>query len=338
MLSVPPDGLPLKGYHVVELMGIGPVPYAGQLLGDMGASVIRFEKAGAYRLPVENRGKTCIPVDLQDENSRKDVLEHISSAHILIEGGRPGVAEKLGLGPADCHRVNPKIVYGRMTGWGQSGPWAHKAGHDINYIGLTGALHAMGWKDNPPCPPLNLVGDYGGGSGFLVMGILAALLEAEKTGRGRVIDAAIIDGTASMMGIVYSLESMNLWTTQREVNLLDGSHPYYRCYATSDGSFIAVGCLEEKFYREMLNILGLNISDFGGQNDSGLWPEQIKILTDIFVACSRKYWEDLFEHSDACVTPVLTYEEATYHPQNKARKSYYIRDGITHPIASPRFI
>ena len=329
--------LPLNGIHVVELMGIGPVPYAGQLLADMGAQVIRIQKAGGYNFPVENRGKTALCLDLQDPEGAAQALEYITAAHVLIEGARPGVAEKLGLGPKDCHALNPKLIYGRMTGWGQSGPWAHKAGHDINYIGLTGALYAMGENGRPPSPPLNLVGDYGGGAAFLVMGILAALLHAQSGAQNQIVDAAIVDGTASMMGIVNSLTHVNMWTPERESNLLDGSRPYYRCYQTKDNGFMAVGCLEPQFYAEFLELLALKPDDFGGQNDPALWPHQIKKLENIFQGQTRQYWEDVFESSDACTTPVLSYEEAPEHPQNRARKTYTHNETLTQPAPAPRF-
>jgi len=310
---------PLAGLKVIELMGIGPVPYAGHLLHSMGAQITRINKSGGINLPVENEGKTCLDLDIRSDVGRQRVLDLVESTDILIEGARPGVAERLGLGPDECLRVNPKLIYGRMTGWGQTGPWMHKAGHDINYIALSGALYAMGDAGKPPTPPLNLVGDYGGGSQFLVMSILAAIIERQTTSIGSVIDTAIIDGTASMMGIARSLNQLGMWNEARGTNLLDGSRPYYRCYETQDGGFMAIGCLEPKFYAEMLSLLALD--GFGGQNDPALWPEQIEILRKTFAAQTRAYWEALFENSDACVTPVLTYEEAPHHPQNKARQS-----------------
>jgi len=309
---------PLAGLHVIELMGIGPIPYAGHLLQSMGAQVTRINKAGGINLAIENHGKTSLDLNLQTPEGQRRVLDLIKTADILIEGARPSVAERLGLGPKDCHNINPALIYGRMTGWGQTGPWAYKAGHDINYIALSGALHAMGDAVQPPTPPLNLIGDYGGGSQFLVMNILAAVIERQRTGLGCVIDTAIIDGTASMMGIVRSLDQIGMWSEARGTNLLDGSRPYYRCFETKDGGYMAVGCLEPKFYAEMLSLLALD--DFGGQNDPALWPKQIKILSKIFAAQPRAYWEALFENSDACVTPVLTYKEAPHHPQNKARQ------------------
>ncbi len=329
--------LPLKEIKVIELSGIGPTPYAGQLLADLGAQVTRIIRPGALGLPIENRNKTNLELDLKTRSGRQTVLDMLADSHIVFEGNRPGVMERLGLGPKQCHAINPKLVYGRMTGWGQSGPWAKKAGHDINYIGLTGALHAMGDKDRPPSLPLNFVGDYGGGSQFLVIGLLAALLAAEKSGKGCVIDAAIIDGTFSMMGIVYSLDQLGMWSGKRGHNLLDGSRPFYRCYQTRDDGFMAVGCLEPKFFKEMLAILNLDAHIYGDQHDPNLWPKQIRLLTDIFASRPRAHWEELFENSDACVTPVLSYQEAPSHPHNKARTTHNTQDGIVHPAPAPRF-
>lgn len=333
--------LPLNGISVLELMGIGPVPYASQVLADMGAHVIRIEKPGGgmvnIHLPVENRKKSIQNLDLTRREDKKKVEELIKISDILVEGARPGTAEKLGLGPEEAMALNPALIYGRMTGWGQTGPWAKKAGHDINYIGLTGALLASGSQEAPPTPPLNLLGDYGGGAMFLVAGLLAALLQAKQTGKGRVIDAAIIDGTASMMGIVYSLETLGMWTPKRQNNLLDGSRPFYRCYKTRDGGFMAVGCLEEKFFAKMLSALNLTPIQFGAQHDPDLWPAQIRTLEAIFATKTRTQWEEIFETSDACVTPVLSYQEAPNHPQNIARQTYETFDGSTVPAPAPRF-
>lgn len=322
---------PLNGLHVIELAGIGPTPYAGQLLADLGASVTRIVKLGSVNLPIENRGKTNIPLDIRNEHGRNTVLDMVKSADILIEGSRPGVSERLGLGPADCQKINPKLIYGRMTGWGQTGPWAHKAGHDINYIGLSGALLAMGEKNTPPCPPLNLVGDYGGGSMFLILGILSALFQRTTTGKGQTVDAAIIDGTISMMGIVHSLTSLGVWTTERDNNLLDGSRPYYRCYKTKDEGYMAIGCIEPKFFTQMLAVL--NIEDFGDQNDLSVTAQQISTLTSVFASKTRAEWESIFDTSDACVTPVLSYEEAKHHKQNKSRQE----NAETYPPIAPKF-
>lgn len=324
---------PLKGLNVIELTGIGPAPYAGQLLADLGASVTRIVKTGAFDLPIENRGKTNIPLDIRKKQGRDEVLKMLETTDILIEGSRPGVAERLGLGPSDCHKINCKLIYGRMTGWGQTGPWAHKAGHDINYIGLSGALLAMGDKDRPPTPPLNLVGDYGGGSMFLIMGLLSALYQRTVTGKGQVVDTAIIDGTISMMGIVHSLSSLGVWTTERQNNLLDGSRPYYRCYETLDGGYMAVGCIEPKFFNEMLDMLAIDAESFGGQNDLPLTQQQIATLTAIFLSKPRAHWEKIFDASDACITPVLSYEEAKHHKQTLARQD----TATPYPPVAPKF-
>ncbi|PHR55688.1 MAG: carnitine dehydratase [Robiginitomaculum sp.] len=324
---------PLAGLNILELSGIGPIPYAGQLLSDLGASVTRIVKSGSMTLTVENRGKKQLMLDLRQDDARETILEMLKTTDILIEGSRPGVAERLGLGPDDCLAVNPKLIYGRMTGWGQDGPWAHKAGHDINYIGLSGALLAMGDADQPPVPPLNLVGDYGGGSLFLIMGILSALIARGTTGKGQIIDASIVDGTMSMLGIVHSLSHIGMWNTGRANNLLDGSRPYYRCYTTQDGGYMAAGCLEPQFYTQMLQLLGLEEHAFGGQHDSALWEVQIETLTTCFASKPRSEWEDIFDASDACVTPVLSYEEAPHHKQNKARHG---ENALTPPIA-PKF-
>ncbi|PHR94075.1 MAG: carnitine dehydratase [Robiginitomaculum sp.] len=324
---------PLAGLHVIELAGIGPIPYAGQLLADLGAKVTRIVKANSLELAVETRGKDNLSLDIRRDEGRNTVLALVKTADILIEGNRPGVAERLGLGPAQCHAINPKLIYGRMTGWGQTGPWAHKAGHDINYIALSGALLAMGDEDRPPTPPLNLVGDYGGGSMFLIMGILSAVIQRSTTGKGQTIDAAIVDGTMSMMGIVYSLSEMGVWTPKRSSNLLDGSLPYYRCYRTQDDGFMAVGCIEPKFFVQMLDILKLDPTSFGDQNDPAMRSQQIETLQTIFAAKTRTHWEALFDSSDACITPVLSYEEAPLHKQNKARHD----KNEPHPAPAPKF-
>ena len=317
-----PINRPLYNVHIIELAGIGPVPYATHVLASLGAKITRVERPGvqnAIRLSVENRGKDILTLDLRKPDEREEILRLVKQADVLIEGNRPGVAERLGLGPSDCQSANPKLIYARMTGWGQTGPWANMAGHDINYIGLSGALHAMGEKERPPAPPMNFVGDYGGGSMFIVTAILAALYERQSTNKGQVIDCAIVDGTLSMSGIMQSLSEIGMWTPERGANLLDGSRPYYRCYTTKDGGFMAVGCLEPKFYTLMLTKLNLSPSEFGGQMDAGLWPQQIKTLTEIFASQSRGHWEQLFDGSDACVTPVLSFDEVSSHKHMKAR-------------------
>lgn len=327
---------PLCGVTIVELAGLGPAPYCGQLLSDMGADVILIERPGGSVFLTHNRGKRSIALDLRKAGAAEIVLRLVRGADVLIEGLRPGVTERLGVGPEDCHAVNKKLVYGRMTGWGQTGPWAKTAGHDINYISITGALGAMGEAGRPPPPPLNLVGDYGGGSLFLLSGILAGLLNAQRTGVGDIVDAAIIDGANSMMGIVHSLASQTLWSPARQRNFLDGGAPYYRCYETSDNRFMAVGCIEPQFFSAMLNLLDIDPENYGAQNDVAAWPAQHKILEDCFAKKSRDDWAKIFDGYDACVTPVLNYAEAADHPQNAARESLIEADGVTMPGAAPR--
>jgi len=314
---------PLHSLKVLELAGIGPVPYGTSILTSLGAHVTRIERPdpqSAIRLPVENRRKKILTLDFKKPEDHTKILSLIRHTDVLIEGNRPGVMEKSKLGPKDCVAINPKLIYARMTGWGQTGPWADMAGHDINYIGLTGALHAMGTANEPPCPPINFLGDYGGGSMFLVTGILAALYERQSTKQGQVIDCAIVDGTLSMSGIIHSLSDMGMWSPKRATNLLDGSRPYYRCYTTKDGGYMAVGCLEPKFYALFLSHMDLSPDEFGGQMDPAIWPQQTKILMKLFVSKTRAEWEQLFDGSDACVTPVLDYQEASNHKHMKARR------------------
>ena len=330
---------PLEGIRVVELAGLGPAPYAGQLLADIGAEVILVNRPGPMgAIPnLSNRGKTSITLDLRNPDGAAVVLDLVKTADVLIEGLRPGVTERLGVGPADCHGVNPKLIYGRMTGWGQTGPWAQMAGHDINYISITGALAAMGRKGEPPMPPLNLVGDYGGGSLFLVNGILAALIRAGRTGKGDIVDAAILDGTNSMMSIVHMLSALGQWRPEREANLLDGARPFYRCYATQDEKFMAVGCLEPQFFAEMLGRLEVDSLEYGGQNDASKFAEQHLLLERVFARKTRDEWAAIFDGSDACVTPVLTYDEAPVHPQNAARGGLRKQGAFVHPRSAPVF-
>lgn len=333
---------PLAGYKILELAAIGPAPYAAQLLADLGADVTVIDRA-ASGLPamdmagIDARGKKSIIVDLKSDAGKEIVLKLAAQSDVLIEGLRPGVMERLGLGPADCHAVNPKLIYGRMTGWGQEGPWSQMAGHDINYIAMTGALHAIGPSNAPPPPPINLVGDFGGGSMFLVTGLLAALLKAHKSGHGDIVDASIIDGTASLMSFIHGMAGRGQWQAERAANLLDGAAPYYRCYETSDKKYMAVGCIEKQFFAEMMDRLPIDKDDYGKQNDFAKWPAQHKMLAKVFAEKSRDEWEEIFALSDACVTPVLNYQEAAVHPVNTAR-SAYINDGAwNHPQAAPRF-
>ncbi len=338
----PENQKPLAGYKVIELAGIGPAPYAGQLLSDMGADVIVVDRPNAGKSPLDKaaidaRGKKSIIIDMKSPDGIEIILKLAKQADIFIEGLRPGVTERLGVGPKDIQKHNPKIIYGRMTGWGQKGPWSQMAGHDINYISMTGALHAIGPANAPPPPPLNMIGDFGGGSMFLMTGLLAALLKAEKTGKGDIVDASIIDGTASLMSFIHGMAGRGQWQEARNANLLDGAAPYYRCYETSDGKYMAVGCIEKQFFAAMMDRLPIDKNAYGKQSDFAKWPAQHEMLAKIFASKSRDEWETLFSGTDACVTPVLSYKEAAEHPVNMDRASY-IKDGNwNHPQMAPRF-
>ncbi len=307
----------------------------------MGSDVVVVDRPGSAPNGVDvrgidARGKRSIVLDLKSPAATQALLRIIASADVLIEGLRPGVTERLGVGPDACHAVNPKLVYGRMTGWGQSGPWSKMAGHDLNYIGITGALHAMGKDGAPPMPPLNLVGDFGGGSMFLVTGIIAALLRAEKTGQGDIVDAAIVDGVNSLMSFVYGMAGKRFWSTKREANLLDGAAPFYRCYTCADGKFVAVGCIEPQFFAAMMERLPIDANAYGGQNDRSRWAQQHEMLEGVFASKTRDEWEVIFALTDACVTPVLDYEEAAVHSANAARQTHINQGGWTHPQIAPR--
>ena len=328
---------PLNGIKVIELAGIGPGPYAGQLLADMGADVIVVDRPGpALPKAVDGRGKRSIMLDLKKPEAVEALLKMVASADVLIEGLRPGVTERMGVGPEACRAVNPKLIYGRMTGWGQTGPWSQMAGHDINYISMTGVLNAIGKAGQPPVPPLNMVGDFGGGTMFLVTGILAALVERATTGKGNIVDAAIIDGTHSLMSFVHGMAGLGQWRTNREANLLDGAAPFYRCYGTSDGKFMAVGCIEPQFFAAMMERLPIDKEAYGGQHDQSKWAQQHKMLEEVFASKTRDEWEATFALTDACVTPVLDYVEAASHPANAERKAV-VKDGKwLHPQIAPR--
>ncbi len=334
------DTRPLAGLKIVEFAGIGPAPYAGQLLADLGADVVVIDRPtrgeiGLAQSP-DRRGKRSIVIDLKAPQGRA-VAERLSSwADVLIEGNRPGVMERLGLGPATLMEANPALVYARMTGWGQSGPMAMQSGHDINYLSLTGALHAMGDAVHPPPPPLNLVGDFGGGSMFLIMGILSALYAAQSSGKGQVVDAAIVDGVNSMMGMFHGMHAAGGWSPARQSNWLDGGVPYYRCYRSKDGRFMAVGAIEAKFHAEMLERLGIAPEAYGAQHDKGLHQAQMAQLEAVFATKSMAKWAEVFTGSDACVTPVLTYEEAEHDPHMAARAALTNVKGLRQPAVAPR--
>ena len=332
---------PLQGVKVIELAGIGPGPFAGMLLADMGAEVIVVDRAtdsNKIRLPDCNgRGKRSIALNLKSPEGIETLLALVEQADVLFEGFRPGVAEKLGVGPDDCLARNPKLVYGRMTGWGQFGPLAKTAGHDINYISLTGALYAMGRADDKPVPPLNLVGDYGGGGMFLVMGILAALYEAQHSGKGQVVDAAMTDGSAILMAIFNSLHAMGMWSPKRGVNVLDTGAHFYETYETRDGKYISIGSIEPQFYALLMEKAQLDTEIFGDQNNPTKWPELKNKLTDIFKNKTRDQWCELMEGTDICFAPVLDFLEAQKHPHNIARETYIDVDGMMQPAPAPRF-
>jgi alpha-methylacyl-CoA racemase len=331
---------PLSGVRIIEFDGLGPVTFAGMMLADLGAEVMRLTRAdgagvfGEVGGAVLHRGRSAVPVDLKSDSDRVRVLDLISRADAVIEGFRPGVLERLGLGPAVCAERNPRLVFGRVTGWGQTGPLAQTVGHDLNYIALTGALHAMGEPDRPPSLPLNLVGDYGGGAMMLVVGVLAGVIEARTTGCGRVVDAAMTDGTALLSSLFFALSDRGLWSSDRGANLLDGGAPFYRCYTCADGGFVAVGALEPRFYAALLVGLDIDPAD-APQFPASEWPVVRARFEAIFATRTRDAWADHFSGTEACVTPVLSFVEAAKHPHNAARGT--ISAGTVQPASAPRF-
>jgi len=333
---------PLKGTRVVEIAGIGPAPFCAMLLADMGADVIRVERkgerprAGSGTADVLQRGRRSIALDLKRPGASAVVLKLVEQSHMLLEGFRPGVMERLGLGPDVCLDRNPALVYGRMTGWGQNGPWAQRAGHDIDYIAISGALHAMGEADRPPMPPLNLVGDNGGGGLLLAFGMACALLEAQRSGRGQVVDAAMSDGSALLMSMLYGYLAMGRWKAGRGTNFLDGSAPFYRCYRCADEKWLAVGAIEEPFYRELLRRCGLPESLAGTQWEEHSWPETGRLFEATFLARTRDRWFELLCDGDTCVAPVLDMSEAPSFSQNVARGTFIEINGVVQPAPAPR--
>lgn len=330
---------PLSGVRVIEMGAIGPGPFAGMMLADMGAEVIIIErKAQSMRMPdCTRRGKRSIVLNLKTEEGKETLLQLVRKADVLFEGFRPGVMERLGIGPEICLEKNPRLVYGRMTGWGQTGPLSKAAGHDINYISLTGALHAIGHAGSKPVPPLNLVGDYGGGAMFLVTGILAALHEAQKSGQGQVVDAAMTDGSALLMAVFNSLHAMNLWTPKRGSNLLDSGAFFYDTYETKDGKYISIGSLEPQFYALLIEKAELDRAEFGNQLNHKEWPNLKKKLALIFAQKTQAEWCAIMEGTDVCFAPVLDFLEAQSHPHNVARETYIEVDGMVQPAPAPRF-
>uniref|UniRef100_A0AAU2JV78 CoA transferase n=1 Tax=Streptomyces sp. NBC_00049 TaxID=2903617 RepID=A0AAU2JV78_9ACTN len=317
---------PLSGLKVVELAAIGPGPFACMMFADLGAEVIRIDRADGRRSfaswhKVLDRGRRSTAVDLKSPDGVAEVLDLVAGADILVEGFRPGVAERLGIGPDVCLDRNPALVYARMTGWGQDGPLAQTPGHDINYLALTGALHAIGEAGGPPVLPVNLLGDFAGGSMFLVTGVLAALYERQRTGRGQVVDAAIVDGVGAMLGMLVGMAAAGEWRHERGVNLLDGGAPFYTCYACADGAYVAVGALEERFYAALLQGLALDAAALPDRDDPGNWPHLRREFANRFIQHDRDHWARLFENTEACVTPVLSVVEAASHPHHQARGS-----------------
>jgi len=333
----------LAGMRVVELAGLGPGPFAAMLLADLGAEVVRIDRPaaqGASRQDVVNRGKRSLAVDLKDEAGRDLVLRLVDTADVLLEGFRPGVAERLGLGPQECATRNPRLVYGRMTGWGQQGPLAGVAGHDIDYIALSGALWATGRVDERPTPALNLLGDYAGGSMFLVMGVLAALIEVGRSGRGQVVDAAMVDGASVLTTMFTALRSMGVWEGGRGQNVLDTGAPWYEVYACADGRFVAVGALEPQFYAELVHRTGFRVGEPEQarvrQPGPDRWAVDKALWAQLWATRTREEWIALLGHTDACVQPVLDWDERLGHPHLQARGTFVELDGIVQPAPAPR--
>ncbi len=335
---------PLQGLRVVELAGIGPGPHAAMILGDLGADVVRVERPSKSGQPSGDsmlRNRRSVTADMKSDEGRELVLSLIKKADVLIEGFRPGVTERLGLGPEDCAKVNERLIYGRMTGWGQTGPRALQAGHDINYISLNGLLHAVGRKGERPVPPLNLAGDFGGGSMFLLVGILSALFERQTSGKGQVVDAAMVDGSSVLMQMMWSFRRQGVWSDERGTNMLDTGAPYYDTYETSDGKYMAVGSIEPQFYAELLAKLELDPASLPAQNDVARWPELRDTFTAAFKAQTRDHWTKVFTGSDACVSPVLSFAEVETEPHITERDTFFrfsAEDGGNlEPMPAPRF-
>ncbi len=335
---------PLAGVRILELAGIGPAPFAGMVLSDLGAEVLRIDRPSAVASDAKGpsrdllgRGRRSVAVDLKNADGVRTVLELVERADALIEGFRPGVTERLGVGPDECLARNPRLVYGRMTGWGQEGPYAQAAGHDINYIALAGVLSAIGEPGGPPVPPLNLIGDFGGGGMLLALGVVCALLEATRSGQGQVVDAAMVDGSALLSTLIYAWREDGSWVDERGSNRLDGGAPFYGVYETADGQFISIGALEPRFYAELVRLAGVEEISEADRYDKSNWPGMRERVAELFRTKTREEWCDVLEHSDACFAPVLSMAEAPRHPQNTARSTFVEVDGLVQPSPAPRF-
>jgi alpha-methylacyl-CoA racemase len=336
---------PLEGLRVIEVVGIGPGPFAAMMLADMGAEVLRIDRhdSATAERDVERprdllgRGRRSVGIDLKHPDGVGALLELVEQADCLIEGFRPGVAERLGIGPEECMSRNPRLVYGRMTGWGQEGPYAQAAGHDINYIALAGALEPIGRSGERPLPPLNLVGDFGGGGMLLAFGVVCAVLEARQSGRGQVVDAAMVDGAAVLMTFIRGLKYMGLWEGERGTNLLDTGAPFYEVYETADGGYVSVGAIEPQFYAELVRLSGFDTEEFPAQMDRSQWPAMKERMAQLFRLKSRDEWCEIMEGSDACFAPVLSMDEAPLHRHNRARTSFVEVEGVVQAAPAPRF-
>jgi len=330
---------PLKGLRVIELEGLGPAPLAGQFLADLGAEVILITRKSRPADPadINNRGKRSAALNLKTPEGIEAALALIARADVLIEGFRPGVMERMGLGPEVCQTRNPGLVFARMTGWGQDGPMAQMAGHDINYLGLTGFLNATGRADDVPTPPLNIGADYAGGTMFLLFGIMAALFERQSSGKGQVVDAAMVDGASALMALIHTWIARGQWSERREANLLDGGAPFYRAYACADGKFLSVGPLEPQFFAELVRLAGLPEDHKATQMDARQWPARRDTYADVFAQKTRDDWMAIFDGTDACVAPILSWSEAAEHPHLAARDTFFTRNGVTQAAPAPRF-
>ncbi|HCS28471.1 MAG TPA: carnitine dehydratase [Spongiibacteraceae bacterium] len=331
---------PLKGLRIIEIEGLGPAPFCGMMLADMGAEVIsvtRKSDNADRSAQISERGKRSVAINLKSPEGVEAILKLCESADALIEGFRPGVAERLGIGPDDCMARNPKLVYGRMTGWGQTGPLAQVAGHDMNYISLSGAQHAIGRAGEKPVPPLNLVGDFGGGGMFLAFGLMCAIHEAGQSGKGQVVDVSMVEGSAALMHMMYSFKAMGAWEDKRGVNMLDTGAHYYDTYETSDGKYVSIGSIEPQFYALLIELAGLDKEEFAPQNDRSQWPALKEKLAAVMKSKTRDEWCAIMEGTDVCFAPILSMTEAPDHPHNKARNSFLEIDGVVQPAPAPKF-